>query len=184
MFVECVYILFPLSGIWYSPLHYHLYSHLLGSTFCMRCVYLVSPSFRFDIRHHAPTHKCQERRPQRSGGIGGIWNYHELRKCSSFQTYKIQLNTFSPPKICCHFSGSIWTSFLSQFIACFYFWRFFLVAAFLRTRLKFGQEAPRSNKEEIGQRTAIIHNMYIMEIGIFWSFGKGSKNEFMTFAVT
>ena len=32
------------------------------------------------------------------GGIGGIWNYHELRNCSSFQRYKIQLNTLSPPQ--------------------------------------------------------------------------------------
>ena len=89
-------------------------------------------------------------------------------------------------KICCssYFLSTcivlVWFSldFISFLIRCmFLFLEMFpgctgQCAAVLWTPLKFGQEAPRSKKEEIRQRTAI---MDILDIGIFLSFGKGSK---------
>ena len=125
VFLECVYILLsPLSGIWYSPLHYHLYSHLLGSTFCMRCVYLVSPSFRFDIRHHALTHKCQERQPQRPGGNRRHLKLSWIAKVQFIATIQNPIEYFfaSSNMLFLFFPFLVWFSlgFISSLIRCMF----------------------------------------------------------------
>ena len=130
------------------------------------------------------------------GGIGGIWNYHELRNCSSFQRYKIQLNTLSPPQnmlflvffIYLHRFSLVqsWFHFFPNSLHVFIFGDVSWLHRPVRCRsMNSPQIWPRSSKKQ--KRRDTTKNSHYGYFG-YWDFfcllERVPKNEFMTFAVT